>query len=120
MDKKLAILISGPYRYLRFMLGRMRLESHNLNYDFDVFIHVWSQDLGVKKREEVDELNSDKIRREFPFVKVMIVEKPFLDHDFAYLNPNQFEAGQSNPASVMGMFIGLSRLINCIENSPIK
>lgn len=120
MNNNLAIFISGPYRYLRYMLGRFRLEAKNLDYDFDVFVHVWSQDLGAKKRIEEDKLDSERIRRDFPFIKVLIVEKPFQDKDFTYFDLNDFEVGQSNPAAIMGMFIGLSRLTSCIVNSPKK
>lgn len=102
------------------MLGRFRLEADHLDYDFDMFVHVWSQDLGAKKRVEEDKLDSERIRGEFPFIKALIVEKPFRDEDFTYFNLDQFEVGQSNPAAIMGMFIGLSRLRSCVENSPLK
>lgn len=119
-EKNLAIFISGPYRNLRFMLQRLSHEVEEIDYNFDVFVHIWSEDLGVKKRVEVDRLDSERIRNDFPFIKVLIIEKPFLDEDFTYFNLERFEDGQSNPAAIMGMFIGLSRLINCIENSPVK
>ena len=104
------------------MLKRLQDEViQGISYQFDVFIHVWSEDGGEKARAtSTNHKNIDNIKKMFPFVRCVIVEQPYSDDFYEEFPSQYFEAGQSNPAAIMGMFIGVNRLINILRLTPIK
>lgn len=51
-NKKLAIFLSGPYRYANHVISNLeRVISDELQYD--IFVHIWESDLGNKVRNDV-------------------------------------------------------------------
>jgi hypothetical protein len=119
---KLAIAISGPPRNILQMLSRVEKDLISIDYKADVFVHLWRQDGGTKARSTsciADASLLDKIQS-YSCIKSLSVESPFCDDDYKLFPRELLEEGQSNVAAVMGMFVGVNRLISNIKVSPIQ
>lgn len=116
--KNLAILISGPPRNIHSLLGRIEADVVKIDYHFEVFIHVWKTDGGTKSRGDDYNLDINEIQNNYSWVKQIILESPYEDSDYSSFPFEKLETGQSNAAAIMGMFLGVNRLVDSIKLNP--
>lgn len=116
--KNLAILISGPPRNICDLLKRIDVDAENMDYKFSVFLHIWKSDGGTKSRGNNQILDINEIQRDYSWIKQIVIESPYEDKDYSKFPFEQLEEGQSNAAAIMGMFLGVNRLINSIKLNP--
>ncbi|MFA0194111.1 hypothetical protein AB4454_05195 [Vibrio artabrorum] len=122
----LACFISGPFRYCDLVLEQLQLEVNDHDYTIHCYIHLWSEELGLKSRNI--SLDISKLEG-FGFVKKIIVEKPFIEGDtiemieneigyFSYEEP--YFIGASSINNMFGMFHAINRLYEEALSSDYK
>lgn len=111
---KVACFISGPYRYCDSVITQLQRHMLALDYDFEIFIHLWKEDLGNKSRGEA--LN-EKLLRKIDKVSLLIIEDPITiekaQQDIKRIVPNydmRSMIGHSTPNAMIGMFCALNSL----------
>ena len=117
--KNLAIFISGPPRNVHDLLNRINSDAISIKYKFSVFLHLWMNDGGTKSRGDDQLLDVNQLQSEYSWIKQIIVESPYEDGDYLGFPFKKLEEGQSNAAAVMGMFLGVNRLINGVGLNPV-
>ena len=113
MNGKIAVLISGPIRYVT--LVNQRLQTVLRDCEYDCFYHLWRADLGNKVRGgahyDYAELH------EHPRTKVLIVQSPYSEDSFA--GTIGAETGSNSTINAtMGMFFSVSLLCNYLRHLP--
>ncbi|NRA73972.1 MAG: hypothetical protein HRU36_04450 [Rickettsiales bacterium] len=111
--EKIAVFISGPYRFTD--LVSKRLEKILTGFEFDFFYHIWNEDLGNKIREKRS-FDIKKLR-DNPKTKVIVTQKPYAEEDFK--DSIGLKTGShSTINATMGMFYSVSLLCSLINQLP--
>lgn len=111
---KVAILMAGPIRYAPLVLER--LESVLDGLDFEVFVLIWKQDLGNKRRER-DNLDDISLLLANPKVSACITAAP-LPEEFYHSTVGTETGSNSSINATMGMFYSMSALYRYVEQLP--
>jgi len=111
---KFAVMVAGPIRYVLSVIEVLETKKN-----IDLFIHIWSDDTGNKKRLDEDDADLLKLQS-LSNVKYLFIAKPYTDNDFKADLSCDVELGQSNMASVLGMFISMNVLVNVVSLMPEK
>jgi hypothetical protein len=112
-NKKIAIFMSGPYRFAD--LVSTRLEKILDGFEFDFFYHIWNDDLGNKIRKERT-FDIETLRNK-PRTKIIITQKPYVEEDFKDSIGLETKSNSTINAT-MGMFYSVSLLCNLIKQLP--
>ena len=113
IDGKIAILISGPIRYVS--LVSKRVDAVFKDYDYDCFYHLWKDDLGNKIRQ--DEVADYREIENHPRTKALIIQEPYSEQDFA--DSIGVETGShSSINATMGMFFSVNLLCHYLRQLP--
>ncbi|MFL0976418.1 hypothetical protein ACJO1P_12545 [Vibrio parahaemolyticus] len=114
MSNKLAIILTGPYRYADNVIKSLeRIISEEINYDF--FVHIWEEDLGNKVRDGVT-LERDLLS-ENPNVKSITFGKAYSEADIA--SKWGGDTGCHSTINAMfGMFTAINSQIALIKILP--
>ena len=113
MNGKIAVLISGPVRYVT--LVNQRLHTILRDCEYDCFYHLWSADLGNKKRAGAQ--TDYTVLYTHPRTKVLIVQTPYSEDSFA--DTIGIETGSNSTINAtMGMFFSVSLLCNYLKHLP--
>jgi hypothetical protein len=115
MKGKIAVAIAGPIRYVVSTVVSM--QKKDIEGKFDYFIHLWNEDTGNKKRD-LTESSSVEMLHAMETVKYVIYAKPYIDKNFVEKIDITAEEGQSNIASILGMFISMDVLMKIINTMP--
>jgi hypothetical protein len=110
---KIAVFIGGPYRFSDSVLGSLDRIIGDIEYD--VFFHLWKEDLGNKKRLENE--NDFSFLMEHSKTKLMLLAKPYNESDYKKnigINTNS----NSSINATMGMFMSMNVLSNYLEQLP--
>ncbi|QTH72550.1 hypothetical protein [Pseudoalteromonas xiamenensis] len=110
--KKCAVLIAGPSRYINSTVAQ--LEKYSSEYDFDLFIFLWSGDSGNKVREQEEEFKLD-MKRSYCEVKFITYAQPYSQSEYDSIFKTRTENGQSPASSIIGMFNSMRILIAQLE-----
>lgn len=110
---KVAVFIAGPYRYAPMVQESLKRILGAIEYD--VFFHIWKEDLGNKRRIEIEE---DYARlAEDNKTKLLLLARPYNEDDYSSQIGIQTNSGSSINAT-MGMFIAMNVLSNYLELLP--
>jgi ADP-heptose:LPS heptosyltransferase/glycosyltransferase involved in cell wall biosynthesis/predicted O-methyltransferase YrrM len=113
INGKIAVLISGPIRYVT--LVNRRLKTILKDCEYDCFYHLWSADLGNKIRAETPGDYAEL--KEHPRTKVLMVQSPYSEDSFA--GTIGVETGSNSSINAtMGMFFSVSLLCNTLQQLP--
>jgi hypothetical protein len=110
---KIAVFIAGPYRFSNLVLNS--LDKVLGKMDYDVFFHIWKEDLGNKKR--IEEKTDYSYLMTHVKTKVFILADPYKEKDYKKdigVNTNS----NSSINATMGMFISMNILSNYLEQLP--
>jgi hypothetical protein len=113
IPKKIAVFISGPIRYVDFV--RQNLKIVLKDFDYEIFYHLWTEDLGDKKRKEVNKKISNL--KNDSKTKVLIFQKPYTN-DFFRRDFGSESHGTSSINASMGMFTSINLLCKILKNLP--
>ncbi len=112
MSKKIAIILSGPWRYVDKVIDNIdSLIGKDIDYDF--FIHLWKEDLGNKKRIE-DKYNYERVIFN-NHVKNISWEKPNTKEEVSEIY-GEWTGCHSTINAMTGMFSSINTTLNVIES----
>lgn len=111
---KIAVFVSGPIRYVDLVEKNLELALEGNEYE--IFYHLWKEDLGNKKREgyHADYISLAKN----PKTKVFIIQNPYSVEDFANSPVGTKTNSDSSINATMGMFLAVSILCNTLKQLP--
>ncbi|WP_411993313.1 hypothetical protein [Agarivorans sp. DSG3-1] len=112
-DHRLAILISGPLRYIDRVI--CSLEASDIPVPFDFFIHVWKEDTSNKKR--TDETNLSKVFQLSQKCQTLIIDSAPENKDIKE-RYGEWTDTHSTVGAMFGMFSAINKLIHCVDNDP--
>ena len=114
VDKaRIAILMSGPTRYVG--LVTQRLEKLLVGLRFDFFYHLWQEDRTKKRR--VGYQSDFHPLACAPRTKVFIVQRPYVAEDYRHTIGLETNSGSPIHAT-MGMFMGINMLCHVLTQLP--
>lgn len=110
---KLAVFIAGPYRFSDNV--QKSLERVLGNIDYEIFYHLWKEDLGNKKR--IESKNDYDILKNFKKTKLFLLAEPYDEE--VYKNTVGTEtSSNSSINATMGMFMSMNILCSYLELLP--
>lgn len=113
---KIAVFIAGPFRYSNLVLNS--IERILGDIDFEVFFHIWNQDLGNKKRIKTDSIKFKELSNH-PKTKAFFLSAPYTQSDYEN-NVGIQTNSNSTINATMGMFLSMNILCNYLELLPDK
>lgn len=113
---RLAIFISGPFRFLDKVINQLDKKLEHTNREFDFFIHIWKDDQSSKKRGD-SKLDVDLLNH--PKIKAFIYANPYTSDDFEiYTGKNPHMKSHSPINAMCGMFCAITSLYDSFKKLP--
>ena len=117
MANKLAILVSGPRRYVYDVVCSIDNELSDVDYAF--FIHIWKIDIGNKKRNVENTDEEIALLKAKPSVVYFEEEAP-LNKDEIIAKYGEWTGCPSPVYAIAGMFYAINKLLNNVDSTEFS
>jgi hypothetical protein len=119
---KVAVFISGPYRYLDYVIKQIT-PSFSDEMEYDIYIHLWENDQGNKVRGlDVNDSKVDIIRNN-KSVKTIIIENQKTEEEtleFISSNVKNFDRKSVKGHSALTAMLGMFEAINILHGKAME
>lgn len=117
MANKLAILVSGPRRYVYDVVRAIDNDLTDVDYAF--FVHIWKVDIGTKKRSVENTDEEIELLRDKASVAYFEEEAP-LDKDDIIAKYGEWTGCPSPVYAIAGMFYAVNKLLKCVDSTEFS